>query len=150
MKILIAVDGSEFSQAAVQKACETIAKPGGEVKIISVYEDFASAASEPFTVSAEYIREMDKGMREQAQAAAAEAEENIRECFGTDIKISTKISKGAAARAIVEEAEDWDADLIIVGSHGYGFWGRAFLGSVSQAVINQAPCSVLIVRNKGK
>jgi len=47
---------------------------------------------------------------------------------------------------IVEAAEEWDADMIVVGSHGHGFWGRLALGSVSDAVIHQAPCSVLIAK----
>ncbi len=52
--------------------------------------------------------------------------------------------------SIVEEAQKWSADLIVLGSHGYGFWERMLLGSVSNAVVHHAPCSVLIVRNKGK
>ena len=47
---------------------------------------------------------------------------------------------------IVEEAERWGADLILVGSHGYGSVKRFMLGSVSQAVATHAPCSVEIVR----
>ena len=49
---------------------------------------------------------------------------------------------------IVEEAQNWEADLIIVGSHGHGFWKRSFLGSTSDKVIHNAPCSVLVVRKK--
>jgi nucleotide-binding universal stress UspA family protein len=47
---------------------------------------------------------------------------------------------------ITEEAQKWEADLIIVGSHGQSFWSRALLGSVSNAVVNHAPCSVLVVK----
>jgi nucleotide-binding universal stress UspA family protein len=52
--------------------------------------------------------------------------------------------------AIVEEAERWGADLIVVGSHGYRCPGHAPLGSVSQAVATQAKCSVEIVRRRHK
>lgn len=151
MKILIATDGSEFSRRAVEKACETVINPGSEIKILSVFEDLSNAATEPFTVSADFLREMDKSGREQATQAAAKTEEIIRGCFSNgNISMTKKIDKGAAAKEIVEEAEDWGADLIVVGSHGYGFWSRAFLGSVSQSVINHAPCSVLVVKNKEK
>lgn len=151
MKILIATDGSEFSRAAIEKACEAVIIPENEVKIVSVYEDYASAAAEPFTVSAEYVKEMNRLGHENSAQAATQAEETIRACFpDAEIAISTKVAKGAPARAIVEEAEDWGADMIVMGSHGYGFWGRAVLGSVSNSVINHAPCSVFIVRNKGK
>jgi nucleotide-binding universal stress UspA family protein len=47
---------------------------------------------------------------------------------------------------ILEEAERWDADLIVLGSHGYGLWQRFLLGSVSQAVVSHARCSVEVVR----
>ncbi len=52
---------------------------------------------------------------------------------------------GDPGQAIVEIAEDWHSDLIVVGSHDRGFWSRALLGSVSDAVVHHAPCSVLVV-----
>ncbi|HEX8268222.1 MAG TPA: universal stress protein [Pyrinomonadaceae bacterium] len=150
MKILIATDGSEFSRQAIEKACEMLADKGNNsVEIVSVYEEVANAAAEPFAVSAEYIQEMEKLGREQAAAFVSEAEEIIRERFkDSTVQITTKIVKGTPGRAIVEEAQDWGADLIVVGSHGYGFWGRAFLGSTSDKVVHHAPCSVLVVRKK--
>jgi nucleotide-binding universal stress UspA family protein len=47
---------------------------------------------------------------------------------------------------ILDEAEKWKADLIVVGSHGYPAWERLLLGSVSQAVVSHAKCSVEVVR----
>jgi nucleotide-binding universal stress UspA family protein len=47
---------------------------------------------------------------------------------------------------IVEEAERWGADLIVMGSRGLGAWNRLLLGSVSSAVVHHAKCSVEIVR----
>jgi nucleotide-binding universal stress UspA family protein len=64
------------------------------------------------------------------------------------IEIEKEILIGSAKKIIVKEAEDWEADLIVVGSHGYGFLGRALLGSVSDAVIHHAPCSVLVVKTQ--
>ena len=61
--------------------------------------------------------------------------------LGTEPYFAVNLGTGT-----IEEAQNWGADLIIVGSHGYGFWSRALLGSVSNAVINHAPCSVLVVR----
>lgn len=51
-------------------------------------------------------------------------------------------------RIIVEKAEKWGADLVVIGSHGYHSWERLLLGSVSQAVALHAECSVLVVREK--
>jgi nucleotide-binding universal stress UspA family protein len=53
---------------------------------------------------------------------------------------------GLAKQVIVEEAEKWGADLIVVGSHGQGLWSRALLGSVSNSVVHHAPCSVFVGR----
>ncbi len=53
---------------------------------------------------------------------------------------------GFAKSAIIENAANWGADLIVMGSHGRGSVERFFLGSVSLAVLAQAPCSVAIVR----
>ena len=150
MKILIATDGSDFSKAAIEKACEILGGGGDKlIEIISVSEEVANPGTEPFGVSAEYIQEMEKIGREQATKFASEAEEIIRGRFAdSSVQVTTKIIKGSAGRAIVEEAESWGADLIVVGSHGYGFWGRTFLGSTSNQVIHHAHCSVLVVRKK--
>src|SRR5215213_10982752 len=75
------------------------------------------------------------------------AERKIRERFpALRENLSTHILCGSPEQSIVAEAEDWGADLIVVGSHGYGFWERMFLGSVSNAVVHHASCSVLVVR----
>jgi nucleotide-binding universal stress UspA family protein len=60
--------------------------------------------------------------------------------------ITSKVLPGSPRSAILEEAERWKADLIVVGSHGYGAWQRLVLGSVSQAVVLHAKCSVEVVR----
>jgi nucleotide-binding universal stress UspA family protein len=60
--------------------------------------------------------------------------------------VTTEALTGSPKRTIVEEAEAWGADLIVVGSHGYKSWERMLLGSVSQAVAAHARCSVEIVR----
>lgn len=150
MKILLATDGSEFSRQAIEKACAMLnGGDGNQIEIISVYEPVAYTGTEPFAISAEYIQEMEKIGREQATKFAGEAEESVRGQFSdSSVQVTTKIVRGSAGRAIVEEAQGWSADLIVVGSHGYGFWGRALLGSVSDKVVHHAPCSVLVVREK--
>ncbi len=148
MKIIIAADGSEFSQNAVEKFCEMFGKIENVViEIVSVFEEIA-VTGEPFGVSADWVRDMEKTEHEHAAKFAADASEAIRSRIADSSQVTTKILKGAAARMIVEEAEAWGADLIIIGSHGYGFWSRALLGSVSSTVTHHAPCSVLVVRTK--
>jgi nucleotide-binding universal stress UspA family protein len=68
--------------------------------------------------------------------------------MSSGLEITTKITSGSAREVILDEAESWDADLIVLGSHGYGGWRRFLLGSVSHAVAMHAHCSVEIVRQK--
>jgi nucleotide-binding universal stress UspA family protein len=63
-----------------------------------------------------------------------------------ELRIETRVIDGSPKEEIVEEAETWGADLILIGSHGYGNVKRFMLGSVLQAVATHAPCSVEIVR----
>lgn len=64
--------------------------------------------------------------------------------FGDDVE--TRLLEGDPAEVLIAEARRWDADLIVVGSHGYGRAKRMLLGSVSEAVARGAHCSVEIVR----
>lgn len=65
-------------------------------------------------------------------------------------KIEHEILQGNAAEIILETAESWPADLIIVGSHGRKGMSLFLLGSVSNAVVSHAPCSVVVIRPSGK
>jgi nucleotide-binding universal stress UspA family protein len=65
---------------------------------------------------------------------------------GPPIKVSAEVLNGEPKEIILDEAERWSADLIVVGSHGRRGLKRLWLGSVSQAVVSQAKCSVEIVR----
>jgi len=65
-----------------------------------------------------------------------------------DVSVTTKVMEGSPKDMIVEEAQDWGADLIVLGSHGYGRVRRVLLGSVASAVVVEAPCSVQVARAK--
>ena len=149
MKFLIATDGSGTSESVIKAACETIGKPENTtVKIISAIETPTPLAAEPFAVSAEYYQDFLADLSKQAKNTIEAAEANLKELCPNIGGVSGEVVRGGAAQAIVETASEWGADLIVIGSHGYGFWSRALLGSVSNSVVHHAPCSVLIVRGK--
>lgn len=152
MKILIATDGSEFSEAALEAVCQTVESAKNvEIKIVSAYESPIMAAASPYGIYASGNPVVEKEMQELATLAVAHAERRIGERFPQFKKnLSTRVLCGSPQSAIVEEAKNWGADLIVVGSHGYGFLERIFLGSVSNAVVHHAPCSVLVVRKPKK
>ena len=147
MRVLIATDGSDYSKAAIAESCRFVIQPDStEIMVVSSFEDALPIAAEPFAISAEYYQKMDDAVHDQANAFISEAEADIRTHFpDKDLKLTTEILRGSPDQQIIEKAKEWNADLIVVGSHGRGFWGR-MLGSVSDGVVHHAPCSVLVVR----
>lgn len=150
MKILIATDGSDFSRKAVEKCCEFLGNGNGaDIKVISLVERPMPMATEPFAISGEYYLALEEDLRSQAKKAVSEAEEIIRKRIGNEnLLLEGEVFTGNVKRMIVDEAEKIKADLIIVGSHGRGFFNRIMLGSVSDFVVHHAPCSVLVVRTE--
>ena len=146
MKILLATDGSSCSQVAVDEVARRPWPEDSQVRIISVVEPHAPLTAE-LSLPAPQYTEADKAARVYAQATVERARQSLNEAGG-GLQISTDILDGSPKRIIVEEAEKWGADLIVVGSHGYRSWERMLLGSVSQAVAMHAECSVEIVRLK--
>ncbi|MEO8042619.1 MAG: universal stress protein [Acidobacteriota bacterium] len=149
MKILIATDGSRFSEDAIKKACEFAeGRKGVSFRLISVYEPQVPMVAEPYALSAEYYQQLDDMAKQRAEAAAAAGAELIRNRFpDVPFEVTTTVELGAAARMIIEEAESWKPDLIAVGSHGHGFWGRLALGSVSDAVLHHSRCTVIVAKS---
>lgn len=148
MKILIATDGSIYSKAAISFCRElNLDAKDTNITIISAVEHPMPIAAEPFAISAEYYNEVEQAERKVAKQVAEQAEKQIRSFFINETPdVKTEVISGSPSRAIVEKAQEWGADLIILGSHGYGFWSRTLLGSVSDSVTRHAPCSVLVVR----
>lgn len=147
MRILIATDGSKFSKAAIDQYCSTFAKPDDEVRIISVVEPMTHVVGAPFGVVDDYYNTYIKDARSEAADHVEEAKAAIAERCGIG-NIATELIVGPPARSIIEDATEWKADLILMGSHGRGFWKRVYLGSVSSSVVHHAPCSVLVVRTE--
>lgn len=148
MKILLATDGSDCSKAAVNSVAERPWPEGSEVKIVSTTEIPNVPISEAWVMPDSYYTELDGAAKAQAEAAVIVAAERIKAGKAPGLEIITVIKNGHAEEVILDEAEKWGADLIVLGSHGYSGWQRFLLGSVSNAVATHAHCSVEIVRQK--
>ena len=146
MKILLAVDGSEYSDGAVAEVANRPWPPQSEVKIITAAEIPIPVGMEPWAVSADYYDVVQKSIRQAAQAAIDSAALKLNSIKDKTMTISSEIIEGSPRQVIVDEAERWGADLIVMGSRGLGAWNRLLLGSVSSAVVHHAKCSVEIVR----
>jgi nucleotide-binding universal stress UspA family protein len=146
MKILLAADGSDFGNVAANSVANRPWPANSEVKIVSVMELFHPYLAEVWAVSDNFYEEMDKSIKAQATNTIEKALEYFQAANNSDLQVSSEILKGNPQNAILDEAEAWGADLIVVGSHGYTGLKRMLLGSVSQAVASHAKCSVEIVR----
>lgn len=147
MKIMLAVDGSPCSEAAVEEMAIRPWPPNSEVRVVSVVEPHTTMTAEPWVATENYFEEIEKIECEEAKRAIDRAKVTLREGKGSaELQLTGDILHGSAKRVIIEEAESWGAELIVLGSHGYKTWERLLLGSVSQAVALHARCSVEIVR----
>jgi nucleotide-binding universal stress UspA family protein len=146
MRILITTDGSDFSRAAIEKCCQMVVKPEEtEIKIVSVYE--VTLPLDVFPSPTEFSERLENSARQQAENFAEQSAAMIREFFpDSNIDLTAQVSTGSPEQVLIETAKEWNADLVVVGSHGRGFWGRMLLGSTTDALVHHAPCSVLVVR----
>ena len=149
MKILLAVDGSDCSLAAVDEVARRPWPTGSLVKILSVVESPFPQTPETWALPESYYSQLESTATRQAEAAINGAVERLRSNEADRPALTPEIKNGLTKDVILEEAERWGADLIVLGSHGYRGWRRFLLGSVSHAVASHAPCSVEIVRRRG-
>jgi nucleotide-binding universal stress UspA family protein len=148
MKILLPVDGSSFSDAAVAEVGTRPWPLPTEVKIVTAFQVPITPTPEVWTISHELYAALEQAAREQAQAIVKEAIAKLRVGLDKSIILSGEVLAGLPREAILDEADRWNADLIVMGSHGYGPWQRLLLGSVSQAVVSHANCSVEVVHRR--
>jgi nucleotide-binding universal stress UspA family protein len=135
MNILIAVDSSAPSEAAVEEVAFRPWPAGSRFCVLSVAE------TAYFTEAAAYLIET---ATEAAQTVTARAAQLLA-AHGLDSNAA--VLHGHPKSEIVEYADGWRADLVVVGSHGHGGLTRFLLGSVAKAVVRSASCSVEVVRN---
>lgn len=147
MKILFATDGAKQSEAAIGTLKLLALAERDEIKVVSVVDMALPMAIDIYGGFLPDTTEFEKTARENADKILSETVQKLKG-FTDERKlaISTEVLFGSPDSRIVETAEEWRADLIILGSHGYSRWERLLLGSVSDSVVHHAPCSVLVVR----
>jgi nucleotide-binding universal stress UspA family protein len=148
MKILLAIDGSPCSDAAIEEVGRRPWPEGSSVKVLTAYELPTPPTPEGWALPANYFEEMDVALRKQSRNIVDRAIEKLKPTLKKGISLDGALLPGPPRMVILDEAESWGADLIVVGSHGYRAWERFLLGSVSQAVVSHAKCSVEVVRCK--
>lgn len=144
MKIILAIDDPKFSREAIRMMQRQIRPQGAKVCVLHMIEPvttYISADLMPhFVANTAQIEEERKAEAKQLVTAAA------RELRHLGFKASEVVECGRAQTGIIDCAARWGADLILVGSHAWKGLDRFLLGSVSEAVVRHAGCSVQIVR----
>ena len=148
MRILLAVDGSPFSDAAVTEVASRPWPAASEVKVITAFQVPLIPTPEVWAISDEYLPALERIAREQSQSIVDAAVAALARGLDKSITVSGEVLLGPPREAILDGAEKWKADLIVMGSHGFGAWRGFLLGSVSRSVVTQAKCSVEVVHRR--
>jgi general stress protein 26/nucleotide-binding universal stress UspA family protein len=145
MKILLAVDDSRYSSEAVREVIERTWPPDTIVRVLSAVEDIPPPTADLWYDASGSLDRANQELEERFEQLSARVAESLADA---GLKAEPVVRHGDPRSVIVEEAGEWNADLIVVGSHGYTGLKRLLLGSVAQSVVGHAPCSVEVVRIK--
>ena len=144
MRILLAVDGSAPSQDAIDEVARRPWPTSSMARVICVVRLYVPPATE-FVPAALTPQDVWQQHEKDAQQIADGAAGQLRP---SGLSIDKAVRQGDPRAVIVDEAAEWGADLIVVGSHGHTGLTRLLLGSVAQSVVAHAPCSVEVVRRR--
>ena len=157
MKILIAYDGSAAADTAIDSLCRAgLPAKDVEALVASVGEVWLPPPARDEVLDDTFPLQIPPGLkraREHAAAIMAEAEERAErgkkrvQMVFSGWSVSASVTNGSPGFELLNRAEEWQPQLIVVGSHGHTAVGRFVLGSVSQKVLTEAPTSVRIGRS---
>ena len=146
MRILLATDGSAHSKVTVEEISNRLLPSNTKIRIVSAYQKtLLITPMGTMGVSQDYYAEADHHALKTAENTIENSAKILRK-KNPSLTVTTIAIEGSPKTVILNEAERFGADLIVVGSHGSGAVERFLLGSVSQAVALHAKCSVEIVR----
>jgi nucleotide-binding universal stress UspA family protein len=141
--IVVGTDGSETAGEAVREAIELAKSLGASIELVSAYEPVSRQRLREEARQAPDDLQWMVNPREDVEATLSEASERIE---AAGVSVTTYAREGDPADAILDVAEERNADLIVVGNKGMTGAKRFLLGSVPNKVSHHAPCSVLIIR----
>ncbi len=147
MKILVAVDGSDCSTRAVEYLSGRKWSTDDQFLVIAVVEPIPSdvgVGTFPVTSGGIYEQQCDDCAKICGSAASK------LQAALPDNHVEVRVVPGMVAETICDFAEVWDADLIVLGSHGRKGLSHFLLGSVAEEVLKKSPCSVEVVKMKRK
>ena len=145
-RILVAVDGSDTSQLALQEAVNLIKESGGQLRIVHVVDEVT------FDLYQEVVDpgEIQKAITKAGEAILSKAQIAVR---AAEVKAETRLLEieklgRRVPDMIAQEADAWPADLIVIGTHGRHGFNHLLMGSVAEGVVRIATKPVLLIRGK--
>jgi nucleotide-binding universal stress UspA family protein len=141
-RIVVGVDGSPSSKAALKWAVRQAALTGSTIEAVTAWH------IPPMYGGYGWVPVSTADPMNFDEIAAKTLNEAIAECVHPDspVRVTTKVVEGSPAQVLLDAAEG--ADLLVVGSRGHGGFASALLGSVSQHCASHSPCPVVIIRGK--
>jgi nucleotide-binding universal stress UspA family protein len=144
--VLLTTDGSELATAAMARGVELLGSQHRFISLAVVPPAFVPAAavspmdSHPTVVDPVLEEEIEREEREESTADLAALDRLL------EITSEQLLETGDPGAKICEVAERVGADIVVIGSHGLGWFQRVLIGSVSNHVLHHAPCPVLVMR----
>jgi nucleotide-binding universal stress UspA family protein len=141
-RILVPVDGSETSSKALVAALQLAREGGGRVRLVHVLDQLAFLSTgygpvgDLLQIAEQGATQVLSDALEMAKAAGVPADTRM-----------LRLPGGRIGELVAQEASEWEADLVVVGTHGRRGVSRVLLGSGAEQVLRLAPVPVLAVRN---
>src|SRR5262245_36836250 len=146
MKILIAYDGSECAESAIDDLKRAGLPRRAEAVVLTIAEELFPAPTSIGGVDTTFAKSLLEEEKDSL-ALARRARSRIHSIF-PGWEILAEAGVGSPGSEIIARADEWRPDLIVVGSHGRTALGRMFFGSVSQKMISESRCSVRVARGR--
>jgi nucleotide-binding universal stress UspA family protein len=145
-RILIPVDGSQTSSKALTAALQLARDASGQVRLVHMvddlayiggYEAYGAYSAQLMEIAQKVGNQILDGALAVAKATGVQADQMLFDKFGAQL-----------GETVADASKLWNADLIVVGTHGRRGIGRMFLGSGAEQIIRLAPVHVLVVRSQ--
>lgn len=144
-KILIAVDNSTCSEKAAKTGYEMARTFGAAVALVNIIEPMPATINQDLTLAPVFLDTYDN-----TEENSHELLKEIEKRFGDGIATTYLSVVDSAAHGIINQAEEWAADLIVIGTYGRTGLYHFLMGSVAEHVARKAACPVLIIPNKSE
>lgn len=147
MNLLLAIDDSYYSELAVREVAARPWPEGTTIKVLSVAHFLGvPVAGVPMNAESATTAALFEARTQLLEATNQLIQRGAEQLARDGVRVETLVREGDPGTEIIQEAESWPADLVVVGSHGHQGLKRLLLGSVAHYVTNHAPCSVEIIR----